>query len=498
MKRWLVTLALGAALLAGGAIAAWANDTAIGGAGGTVSPLADDGIRLEAETVQVIAYRRFAAYRVDFKFVNEGPAKKLLLGFPFPQGMEPESPHLPPASVRAWQGDTPLEVTMVEGTDGEDIVEYWTHEVDFPAGETFVRVEYYAAPTITVGGAPDGILTPAPWQEFDSWQALYPYTVHTGAGWAGTIGTTLIRYTFTDDVDAWGADDMLAYTVDMLAENDLADDARIYGAYTRPELGVYQWIFEDFEPTRAHDIGVPFLQPVRRTLADDTAPGTERSPADVIVTASSWLDLGEEFQYRPGNVADGFPSTAWAEDAEGSGIGEWLRFEFGAPRAVREVQVLPGYAKTAELFSKYNRPKTLYVEFSDGTGVELPLADEPVLQTFPVRADAEWVEVSIRDVYPGTTRDETYLAEIEFAESASPQFASFADLMGETESPDEEPPPAEEPTVGPDVPESADDEGWPAETWMLLAALAVLAAVLVGAVVAQRRRTAGRGESEGE
>ncbi|MBW6468688.1 MAG: hypothetical protein K0B85_05980, partial [Coriobacteriia bacterium] len=92
MRRWLVTLALGAALLAGGTIAAWANDTAIGGAGGTVSPLADDGIRLEAETVQVIAYRRFAAYRVDFKFVNEGPAKTLLLGFPFPQGMEPESP----------------------------------------------------------------------------------------------------------------------------------------------------------------------------------------------------------------------------------------------------------------------------------------------------------------------------------------------------------------------------------------------------------------------
>lgn len=488
MKRWPVTLALGVALLAGGAVAAWANDTAVGGAGGTVEPLADDGIRLEAETVQVIAYRRFAAYRVDFKFVNDGPAKTLLLGFPFPQGMEPESPHVPPASVRAWQGDTPLEVVAQQGTDGVEIVEYWTHEVSFPAGVTFVRVEYYAAPTISVGGPPDGILTPAPWQGFDSWQALYPYTVHTGAGWAGTIGKTLIRYTFTDDADAWGADEMLAYTIDMLAADDLPEDAQILAQYQMSRPGVFEWVFEDYEPTPAYDIGVPFLQPVRRTQAEDAGSAAERSPADVIVTASSWLDLGEEFQYRPGNVADGYPSSAWAEDAEGSGIGEWLRFEFGERRAVREVQVLPGYAKTAELYSKYNRPKTLYVEFSDGTGVELPLADEPVLQTFPVRADAEWVEVSIRDVYTGTTRDETYLAEIEFAESASPQFVTFQELMGETEVPANEEPPAEEATAGPDVPESAEDARWSAATWLLFGGLAVLAAVLVRAVGARRSR----------
>ena len=36
MKRWLVAIGVGTALLAGGAVAVRANDTAIGGAGGTV------------------------------------------------------------------------------------------------------------------------------------------------------------------------------------------------------------------------------------------------------------------------------------------------------------------------------------------------------------------------------------------------------------------------------------------------------------------------------
>jgi len=496
MKRWLLALAVGAAVLASGAVAAWANDTAVGGAGGTVAPMTEDGITLEAETVQVIAYRRYAAYRVDFKFRNDGPPKTLLLGFPFPQGMEEESPHLPPASVRAYQNDRPIAVEVHDGTFEEERVQYWTHTVEFPTGVTFVRVEYYAAPTVSTGGPPEGVTPPVSWAGVDSWQALYPYTVRTGAGWAGPIGTSVIRYTFTEDAEAWGAEEMFAYEIETMHANDLAEDARILGSYTTPAPGVFEWVFEDFEPTRAHDVHVPFMQPVRITGIREEPAEAELSPTDVIVTESSWLDLGE-YRYVGAAVADGYPSTAWAEAAEGPGIGEWLRFDFGSPRSVREIQVLPGYAKTTDLFYKYNRPKTLYVEFSDGTGVQLPLSDEPVVQTFSVRAEAEWAEVSIRDVYSGTTRDETYLSEIEFAESAAPAFVTFEEIMGE-EPAEEEPPPAEEPTAGPDVPESADGQGeWPRETWILLLGLGVLAAVLVGAVIGERRRQACEGGSSG-
>jgi hypothetical protein len=313
--------------------------------------------------------------------------------------------------------------------------------------------------------------------------------VHTGAGWAGPIDKTVIRYTFADDAEAWGAEEMLAYNVETMNANGLAEEARILGSYQMPGSGVFEWVFEDYEPTRAHDIGVPFLQPVRITGEEQEAgPAAERSPAEVLVTASSWLDLGGEFQYRPGNAADGHPSTAWAEGAEGPGIDQWLRFEFGAPRTVREVQVLPGYAKTTDLFYKYNRPKTLHLEFSDGIDVNLPIEDEPMVQRFVVRSEAEWVKVSIVDVYPGTTRNETYLSEIEFAESDAPEFATFDEVMGLPPVSEEETVPAGEPTSAPDVPEAAEDGEWPAATWLLLAGLAVLAAVLVGAVVAQRAR----------
>lgn len=426
------------------AVPALANDTAVGGAGGTVVPMTGDGVRLEAETVQVILHRRFASYRIDFLFRNEGPAQTLKLGFPFPQGSD-GAPHVPPASVRAWSDGTSLPVTRDTGTDNGTDVEWWLHDVTFEAGATHVRVEYYAAPTLSPG-TPGSLSLPEGMTSLDVETAVFPYTVHTGAGWAGTIGKSIIRYELSGDFEGWGAPELLRERTDVLAQNGQSEHARVLGSFTNPEPMVYQWVFEDFEPTYStvdgspYDIGLRFAMPIRRSAHPNPSFGGAQEPYPGFVSSSSWLDL-DTYTYPPDCIYDGYPSSAWAEGAEDSGEGEWVRIPFAGSRAVREVQILPGYAKSTSLFEKYNRPRTLDVEFSDGTRTTLSLRDEPVLQTFPVSANAEWARVTIQDVYRGTTRDETYISEIEFSEASTPEFATFEDLMGL--------PPARSSTAGP-------------------------------------------------
>ena len=58
-----------------------ADDTEVGGMGGSIQPIGSTDIRLEAETVKAVLFRDFAEYRVDFIFDNAGEERRVRLGF---------------------------------------------------------------------------------------------------------------------------------------------------------------------------------------------------------------------------------------------------------------------------------------------------------------------------------------------------------------------------------------------------------------------------------
>jgi len=101
-----MTLAVPANILAARlAPAALADDGPLLGAiGGTYYPLSNNHIRMESETVQAICYRDYAEYRVDFLFVNSGPAEHVTLGFPFAADPADHSP----ARSRSAPGKTEI------------------------------------------------------------------------------------------------------------------------------------------------------------------------------------------------------------------------------------------------------------------------------------------------------------------------------------------------------------------------------------------------------
>jgi hypothetical protein len=467
-----------------------ANDSAMGGAGGAVTPIGSTTIRMKAETVQVLVYQQFAEYRVDFQFENSGAPQKVKLGFPFPVPVEGD--YTPPAAFRAWQGDKPLAVTYEE-TPAKDMMKtgYYLHEADFPTGVTMISVSYFADHDMWAEQPPEGATPPERFKDATSFWGSYPYQVSTGAGWAGTIGQSTIRYYVTRDALLWGVDAAINERARMWDEDpEMTKDAgKVLRQYKQLTPGVYQWTFTDFEPTpdafgrSAYDIDMPFFIPYGQSeFAEPWMPVSD-------VKASSELRL-DGFEYPAANATDGNPSTAWAEGASGSGTGQTLTISFPRKTVGGELRVLPGYAKTEALFRKYNRPKTLDVEFSDGKKTTFSLSDEPVVQRFLFDSDAEWAKVTIGEVYRGTTRDETYISEIEIAEpDPSLKMLSFEEVLaGKVDAASEMPP---------DAPQVDDGRDYGDVRWKLLAqagGCAVLLGLLIGGtiVIVQRRAMARR------
>jgi hypothetical protein len=75
--------------------------------------------------------------------------------------------------------------------------------------------------------------------------------------------------------------------------------------------------------------------------------------------------------------------------------------------------------RSPEVFEANNRLKTATLVFSNGEQVQLDFADERGVQLVPLaRApgppiETTFVQVVIDEVYPGTTYDDTCLAEVE-------------------------------------------------------------------------------------
>ncbi len=486
-----------AALLAPPVAPALADDGSVYVTGGAVHPMINNDIRMEAETVQVVCFGRFAEYRAEFHFVNSGEPQTVLLGFPYVDS----TPHLegPPSLVafRAWLDGEPLAVTQGTGEDpawpGSEIT-YYLHEAVFPRGDTVVVVGYLAEVSSQAAGrfSPDAPALLGPWGV----SAGYDYWLHSGAGWSGSIGKAVIRFDLADDFAGWAVDVKAADTKGY-------EEATLT---TRPESYVklddrtFQWVFEDLEPELDDDITLAFTMDQRRwddqlslAWADDgmTAIDGSGRVSNGVSSPAGW----EAF--------DGRPKSSWGAPAPG--VGAWTTVTFRDTRTLREIRILPGKNDQLDAFRRHGRPKTLRVTCSDGTDTVFQLADEPALQRFPISADATWVRFDTLAVYPGTAGNDSYISEIGFGGEPAPRFETFSVLIAETAPPASEPPlvsstTAARPTTTSDSLEppvsaattssaarsaSGSHRGW---LWSAYLAIAVAVAALI-AVVALEWRT---------
>ena len=194
----------------------------------------------------------------------------------------------------------------------------------------------------------------------------------------------------------------------------------------------YVWNFKDFEPTPNDDLRVTAHQPYQVYRAYNRQPEDDESWGRVgdyhirhnsylfvsrymSVEASSTLPNQGEFDYSPVNVCDWGRDSAWAEGAEGDGIGESLTLTPKKPLKAQFVEIFPGYGKDRETFHRNNRVKELIVQVNDGKEAKVYLDDTYGVQVFRLPGGVQTVEklrLTIGDVYRGSKFRDTCISSV--------------------------------------------------------------------------------------
>lgn len=140
------------------------------------------------------------------------------------------------------------------------------------------------------------------------------------------------------------------------------------------------------------------------------------APPRIVASSSSVRRADRGNFYFPNFAFDNNPATAWCEGASGSGLGEWLNFEFDRAVSLRQIKIQPGYFKTAQVWRDNNRVKTALLEFSDGTSRTATFSDQMQTQTVDVgQKQTRWVRITIEQIYNGAhDSEDTLISEVSF------------------------------------------------------------------------------------
>jgi hypothetical protein len=156
-----------------------------------------------------------------------------------------------------------------------------------------------------------------------------------------------------------------------------------------------------------------------RVAEHSSANGRRNLAEEARVSASSTLSPDRWGGYYPYYAVDGSLATSWVEGLRGAGVGEWLRFVFPTSVSVDYLLISNGYDSSDYLFSANNRVKKATILFSDGSRIQIELADRRGLQKVPIAEHLDvpiWttdIQFFIDAVYPGLRYDDTCLAELQ-------------------------------------------------------------------------------------
>ncbi|HYN72635.1 MAG TPA: hypothetical protein VES60_09055 [Nakamurella sp.] len=128
-------------------------------------------------------------------------------------------------------------------------------------------------------------------------------------------------------------------------------------------------------------------------------------------------DAGVTTTYDARNAIDGNPATAW-RPIEGDGVGQEILLRLPTSTTVREVGLIPGYAKTdpatgVDRFAQNRTIARVSWTFDDGTRVEQDFRAERTMQSMPVSTTTSTVRLKILQTRaPAATEDPRSFAPV--------------------------------------------------------------------------------------
>jgi hypothetical protein len=172
--------------------------------------------------------------------------------------------------------------------------------------------------------------------------------------------------------------------------------------------------FSDQTVVVSQAIAPPVVHATRPTSTSEqcalrpAASGVERYCASSVLPPQ----FGNSYQVQ--NLFAGSSTQAWVEGQAGQGIGEWIVVEFNSPRLASGLVIENGYQKDQHIYSENSRVQAIEVRFSQGYAETFLLADRFGAQTiaFAKPTVASWVQIIIRNVYPGSRYTDTAISKL--------------------------------------------------------------------------------------
>ena len=134
--------------------------------------------------------------------------------------------------------------------------------------------------------------------------------------------------------------------------------------------------------------------------------------------ASSTLpnDKYANYYYGPEMVTDNDFTTAWCENASGTGAGEWVSINCNSEKWVHGVRIVNGYLRREDVYYRNCRCKEVRIDLSDGFSMQTTLEDlygDWQAIDFGDYHKTSYIRLTIVSVYQGSEWEDTLLAEMQ-------------------------------------------------------------------------------------
>jgi len=156
--------------------------------------------------------------------------------------------------------------------------------------------------------------------------------------------------------------------------------------------------------------------PATATTARAATAPVRVDPRSITARASSELPPTQGRTYSIRDTLDGDTRTAWNNHSavRGSGVGETLTYRFARPLHLTRIELMNGYAKTAELYAANGRIRGVNI-VTDHRTFRATLSDTVHRQ----RLDRDFgltqtVTLRVTSIYPGARYTDLALTEIAF------------------------------------------------------------------------------------
>ncbi len=108
----------------------------------------------------------------------------------------------------------------------------------------------------------------------------------------------------------------------------------------------------------------PAAEPEKVRPTEPPTPAQSKEPAVTTATASGRLGDQAGHDYYPSNVLSN-DGTCWCP-GEGSGVGAWIKLDFGKSKRINGLDIVNGYAGSEDQYKENSKVTKIKIEFSNG------------------------------------------------------------------------------------------------------------------------------------